>query len=69
MGHPDDVPKISWIPRICEIKIPKVTPNWLTVPKPPRRWRGAISDMYNGTSDVFKPLILPVKIVLENKNL
>ena len=60
MGHPDDVPKISWMPRICEIKMPKVTPNWLTVPKPPRRLRGAISEMYIGTSDVFKPFIYQV---------
>ncbi len=35
--------------------MPTVTPNWLTVPKPPRKFNGAISEMYMGTNDVFNP--------------
>lgn len=55
-GQPDSVPRISWMPRICEKRMPTVTPNWLTVPKPPRKFNGAISEMYMGTSDVFNPV-------------
>lgn len=33
-----------------------MTANWLTVPSPPRRLRGAISLMYMGTSEVFNPV-------------
>ena len=55
IGHPSSVPRRLSIPRIWEINRPTVTANWFTVPKPPRRVRGAISDIYIGTNDVFKP--------------
>jgi hypothetical protein len=41
----------------CEMRSPTVTANWLTVPSPPRKVRGEISEMYIGTRDVFKPEI------------
>ena len=39
----------------CEMRSPTVTANWLTVPKPPLRVSGEISEMYMGTRDVFRP--------------
>lgn len=58
IGHPSSVPRICSIPSTCDSSNPTVTASWLTVPKPPRRFRGAISDMYIGTSDVFRPTFI-----------
>ena len=60
MGHPSGVPRISWMPRICEKRIPTVQPSWFTVPKPPRNVNGAISETYMGTSEVFRPQLKPM---------
>lgn len=54
-GQPSSVPKICLIPKICDISNPIVTANWLTVPKPPLKLSGDISDIYIGTNDVFSP--------------
>lgn len=54
-GQPSLVPKICSIPSTCDNSNPTVTANWLTVPKPPLKFNGAISDIYIGTNDVFKP--------------
>lgn len=54
-GHPSFVPKICSTPNTWDKSKPIVTANWLTVPRPPRKFNGAISDIYIGTSDVFKP--------------
>lgn len=55
IGQPSSVPKICSMPNTCDSKSPTVTASWLTVPSPPRKFNGAISDMYIGTSDVFSP--------------
>ena len=54
-GQPLSVPKRPSTPSICDTRRPTVTASWLIVPKPPRRVNGAISEMYMGTKDVFKP--------------
>ena len=54
-GQPSSVPKICSIPRICDISSPIVTASWFTVPRPPLKLSGAISDIYIGTNDVFRP--------------
>ena len=33
-----------------------VTASWFTMPTPPRRFTGAISDTYMGTSEVLRPV-------------
>ena len=55
MGQPSSVPRICSIPNTWDSNSPTVTASWFTVPRPPRRLRGAISEMYMGTSDVFRP--------------
>lgn len=62
-------PRSCSMPRICERSRPTVTANWLTVPSPPRRLRGAISLMYIGTSDVFSPVDDAIILMTEHKNL
>lgn len=54
-GQPSFVPRICSIPSTWDSNRPTVTANWLTVPKPPRKFNGAISDIYIGTKDVFNP--------------
>lgn len=56
MGQPSSVPRICSMPSTCESSRPTVTASWFTVPSPPRRLSGAISDMYIGTSEVFSPV-------------
>lgn len=66
MASPNKTGQRSFVPRICsmpntwEIRRPTVTASWFTVPRPPRRFNGAISDMYMGTNDVFKPQLIPM---------
>lgn len=55
MGQPSLVPRICSMPSTWDNSKPTVTANWLTVPKPPRRFSGAISEMYMGTSEVLRP--------------
>lgn len=54
-GQPSSVPRICSIPSIWEMSRPTVTASWFTVPRPPRNVSGAISEMYIGTSEVFRP--------------
>lgn len=54
-GHKLFVPRISWKPKICDIKIPIVIASWCTTPNAPRMFEGAISDKYIGVRQVVKP--------------
>ena len=56
-GHPLSVPRRPSTPSIWDIRSPTVTASWFIVPNPPRSVNGAISEMYMGTKDVFKPKI------------
>lgn len=59
-GQPSFVPRICSMPSTWETRRPTVTASWFTVPRPPLRFNGAISDMYMGTSEVFKPQLTPM---------
>lgn len=59
-GQPSFVPRICSMPSTWETRRPTVTASWFTVPRPPLRFNGAISDMYMGTNEVFKPQLTPM---------
>lgn len=59
-GQPSFVPRIWSMPSTWETRRPTVTASWFTVPRPPLRFNGAISDMYMGTNEVFKPQLTPM---------
>lgn len=59
-GQPSSVPRICSMPSTWETRRPTVTASWFTVPRPPLRFSGAISDMYMGTNEVFKPQLTPM---------
>lgn len=59
-GQPSLVPRIGSMPSTWDKSSPTVTASWLTVPRPPRKLRGAISLMYMGTNEVFSPQLTPI---------
>lgn len=60
MGQPSLVPRIGSMPRTWDKSKPTVTASWFTVPRPPRKFSGAISLMYMGTNEVFSPQLTPI---------